>query len=289
MSDLNLESIKNVLEKMDDVIYKEYKCGSQLFTLVYVESITDIDQISEFVVKPLLSYGGGEILNANQVIRDVIPLSSATKTNDLNEAVIQVLSGNILIFFSAFSEVISCEVKDYNIRNVEKSETETVIKGPREGFVENLQTNISSIRRRIISPDLKIEIFSIGQSTKTDVAMFYLKGTTPEELIDYVKERLLEIDKRNFVFYSNALEEKLKTKWSPFDTIGYTEKPDIAASKISEGKVVVMFNGTPFAVSAPYFFVENFMAPDDYTLNIFMGNIGRALRFLAFASSTLLP
>ncbi|WFA09340.1 spore germination protein [Tissierella sp. Yu-01] len=288
MSKLNLETVRKRLENIHDVNYREYKCGSQFFTLVYIESITNIELMSEFIIKPLLTYDKN-ICNVEEVINDIILLSSATTINKLNDAITQVLSGNILIFFSSFSEVITCEVKGFSFRSVEKSETETVIKGPREGFVESLQVNISSIRRRIKTPDLKVEIFSLGKDSKTDVAMLYLEGESPVELVSYIKEKIKEVSKQDFVFYTNTLEEKLKSKWSPFDTIGYTEKPDISASKLAEGKVVVMLDGTPFAISAPYFFIENFMATDDYTMNIFMGNIGRALRFAAFLLSTLLP
>lgn len=288
MSNLTLEALRENLKNINDLNYKEYKCGNQLITLVYIESITNTDTMSNFIIEPLLLYEG-HISSPEEVLNNIILLSSAKVTDKLNEGITQILNGNILIFFSSFSQVISCEAKGYNYRSIEMSETETVIKGPREGFVENLQINISSIRRRIKTADLKVENYTLGKQSKTEVALFYLEEATPPELVQHVREKLEEVKKQDFVFYSNTLEEKLKAKWTPFDTIGYTEKPDIAASKIAEGRIVVIFDGTPFAVTAPYFFTENFMAADDYTMNIFMGNIGRILRFLAFALSTLLP
>ena len=288
MSNFSLEMVRKRLGNIHDVNYKEYKCGNQSFAIVYIESITNTEIMSDYIIKPLLLYKE-DFISVENVLNDIILLSSATITDKFDDALTQVLKGNILIFFSSFSEVIACEVKGFDFRSIEKSETETVIKGPREGFVESLQINISSIRRRIKTPDLKIENFSIGKYSKTNVAIFYLEGSTPIELVNYIKKTLKEINEQDFVFYSNTLEEKLRAKWTPFDTIGYTEKPDIAASKIAEGKVVVIFDGTPFSISAPYFFIENFMATDDYTMNIFMGNIGRALRIAAFAIATLLP
>ena len=288
MSNFSLEMVRKRLGNIHDVHYKEYQCGNQSFTIIYIESIINTEIMSEYIIKPLLSYKE-DFNSAEIILNDIILLSSAAIADKLDDALIQVLNGDVLIFFSDFSEVISCEVKGFNFRSIEKSETETVIKGPREGFVESLQINIASIRRRIKTPDLKIESFSVGKYSKTKVAMLYLEGSTPTELVDYIKKNLKEIDKQDFVFYSNTLEEKLKAKWTPFDTIGYTEKPDIAATKIAEGKIVVIFDGTPFSISAPYFFIENFMATDDYTMNIFVGNIGRALRLAAFAMATLLP
>ncbi|NLY46954.1 MAG: spore germination protein, partial [Tissierella sp.] len=288
MTSFSLEMVRKELDNIHDVSYKEYKCGNQSFAIVFIESIANTEIMSNFIIKPLLLYKE-DFRSAENVINHIILLSSSSITDKLDNALTQVLNGNILIFFSSFSEVISCEVKGFDFRSIGNSETETVIKGPREGFVESLQINISSIRRRIKTPDLKIESFSVGKYSKTSVAMLYLEGSTPTELIDYIKGKLKKIDTQNFVFYSNTLEEKLKAKWTPFDTIGYTEKPDIAASKIAECKVIVIFDGTPFSISVPYFFMENFMATDDYTMNIFMGNIGRALRLAAFAMATLLP
>lgn len=288
MTNFSLEMLRKELGNIHDVNYKEYKSSNHSFAIVYIESIINTEIMSNFIIKPLLLYKE-DFSSAEKVLNDIILLSSATIVSKLDDALTHVFNGYILIFFSDFSEVISCEVKGFDFRSIGNSETETVIKGPREGFVESLQINISSIRRRIKTPDLKIESFSVGKYSKTNVAMLYLEGSTPTELVDYIKKKLNEINKQNFVFYSNTLEEKLKAKWTPFDTIGYTEKPDIAASKIAEGKVIVIFDGTPFSVSAPYFFIENFMATDDYTMNIFMGNFGRALRLVAFTVATLLP
>lgn len=288
MSTLNLNILRIMLENTDDVKYKEIICCNQLVTLVYIEGMTNTDFISNFIIRPFLLHKDN-ISSVEEVLNKIIFLSSATTTNNLNEGLLQIFNGNVLIFFSTFNEVITCEVKGFQFRNIEKSISESAVKGPQEAFVESLHVNISSIRRRIKTPDLKIENFFIGKRSKTNVSMLYLEGSTPKKLVSQIKTTLLELKKEDFVFYSNSLEEKLRCKWTPFDTIGYTEKPDIAASKIAEGKIVIIFDGSPFAVTAPYFFVENFMSTDDYTMNTFMGNIGRILRFLAYILSTFLP
>jgi hypothetical protein len=289
MSNNNLVDLKSKLVNIYDVRYKEIRCGDEeIATLVFIDSLIDSSLMSEFIITPLLNHEG-IIQNAEEVIEKIIGIGTATIVDRLDTALTLVLRGSALLFFNSFDDIVCCDVKGYNLRSIETSATETVVKGPREGLVESLQVNISAIRRRIRTSDLKIESFSIGKKSKTSVAMLYLEGETPVELLSHIRENLIKLNKEDFIFYSNTLEEQLQCKNTPFDTIGYTEKPDIAATKIAEGRVIILFDGTPFAISAPYFFAENFMSTDDYTLNKFMGNIGRILRFLAFAFSTLLP
>lgn len=288
MSNFNLDNIKSKLVNMYDVRYKEIQSNEELITLVYLNSLNSRQLMSEFIIAPLINYKN-EIKDSDQVIKEVIQLGSASVIDKLDDALSLVLSGDVLIFFKTFNDVISCDVRGFSVRAIEVAPSESVIKGPREGFVESLETNISSMRRRLRTQDLKIEKFFLGTQSKTPIAMFYLEGSSPNELVSFVRETIEGLIDKGFVFHSNILEEELKCKNTPFDTIGYTEKPDIAASKIAEGKVVVIFDGTPFAITAPYTFAENFMSPDDYTLNKYMANIGRTLRFLSFLLSTLLP
>jgi hypothetical protein len=198
----------------------------------------------------------------------------------------------VVIIPGFLGRAVSCEAKGFSKRAVEIPITETVIKGPREGFVETIQDNISAIRRRIKTPNLKVENMILGSQSKTIVAMMYIEGIAPGKLVKYIRDKINNVNVKNnkdFVLYSDYIEEELRCKGTPFDTIGYTEKPDIAASKLAEGRVIIITDGTPFAITAPYFFLENFQTTDDYTMNKFMGNFGRISRLFAFILSTLVP
>ena len=109
----------------------------------------------------------------------------------------------------------------------------------------------------------------------------YLKGMAPNYLINNIKESIKSLN-LNFILDTNYIEEKLRGKNSVFDTVGYTEKPDEAAAKILEGRVAVLVDGTPFVITVPYFFLENFQAPDDYYINRYFANFTRVLRWVAF-------
>ena len=118
--------------------------------------------------------------------------------------------------------------------------------------------------------------------------MVYINGLAPQKLINQIREKLTHYD-QDFVHSSNYIEERLKAKYTAFDTVGYTEKPDVAASKIAEGRVAILTDGSPFAITVPHFFVETFQAPDDYYMNILFANTARWLRYFAFGAATLLP
>lgn len=291
MEKINIEDIRARLGNSYDVKYREIECDYGSIFIIYVGNLVDHKYISEYIIAPLMK--NSELCsNLDKVKKKVIETNTADEVETTEAAVCQILIGNAVILFSYLDGALCCETKGYVKRPIDVPITETVIKGPREGFTEALGDNLSAIRRRIINPDLKVEEFILGEKSRTLVAMLYIDGISPKELVDYVRNGINKTNqniKSGFIFDTNVIEEQLTAKSSPFDTIGYTEKPDIACSKLSEGRVIVMVDGTPFVITAPYFFIENFQTTDDYSLNKYMGNMGRVLRWLAFIISTFAP
>ncbi|MFZ7120837.1 MAG: spore germination protein [Eubacteriaceae bacterium] len=284
----DIKDIKVKLKDNSDIKYRDIICCNEMVTLVYVDNLCDSNYISEYIIKPLLN-NQKNITEIDEIKKEIIQATSVEDVDTLEDAITNILSANVIIYFSSLKKTIYCDVKGFSKRSVDIPPSETVIKGSREGFTENIQDNISAIRRRIRTSDFKIEYFKLGSQSQTDIALLYIEGTTPSKLINYIREKINMINNKNFIFYINNLEEVLKCKGTSFDTIGYTEKPDVAVAKLSEGRVVVIFDGTTFAITAPYFFIENFQTTDDYTLNKFIANTGRGLRWAAFLLSTLLP
>ena len=105
--------------------------------------------------------------------------------------------------------------------------------------------------------------------------------------MDYIRKKVTNI-KLEFILDTNYIEEELKNKNTAFDTIGTTEKPDVAASKLLEGKIAIIVDGTPFVITAPYFFIDNFQTPDDYYSNKYFANLSRVMRVVSFFSASLL-
>lgn len=286
MNENILLEIKDTFKDSFDVKYREIVTNRGVINVIFTDNMCDSKFISQFIIEPFSTYRGdiGSILDIKKGILYANSLG-VIKTKD--ELFTHLLSGDVIIIFSFLKEVIYCEAKGFSKRPIQTPITESQIKGPREGFNEALTDNLSLIRRRIKDKNLKFENMMLGSQTHTSVVMGYIEGSSPTELIDYIRSKLKSIDAK-VVLSTNYIEEALKCKHTPFDTIGYTEKPDVVVSRLCEGKVAIFVDGTPFVATAPYFFIENFHTGDDYYSNKFFGNATRLLRWLAFSLATLL-
>lgn len=283
----NLAKIKKRFENAFDVKYREVMTTLGMCTLVFIDNLCSTQFISEYIVTPLKKKEF-QCKEINDVITDVLDINIANYAKDFEDAVLHVLSGDIILLFDSSDTIIYCEVKGFVRRGVSVPVTEAVIKGPREGFTELFVDNISLIRRKIKNSDLKFEPIFVGDKSQTVVCISYIKGVAPEYLVNNVKDVVKKLD-LNFLLDTNYIEDQLKGQKSIFDTVGYTEKPDEVAAKVLEGRVAVMVDGTPFVITVPYFFLENFQAPDDYYINKYFANFTRILRWFAFFIATFLP
>lgn len=275
------------LSKSVDLKHREVLCNEGVIHLFFIDNLCDSKYVSQYIIEPFVKKDN--IKPDIEIIKkDVLYSASAEDIKTKEETLIHILSGDVVIAFDFIDAVIYCEAKGFNKRSISTPITEAVIKGPREGFTETVVDNISLIRRRIKNPDLTIESLYIGEKSNTIVMMAYIKNVAPEGLIRYVKEKLHNIN-IDFILDINYIEEEIKCRGTLFDTVGYTEKADVAASKILEGKIAVMVDGTPFVITVPYFFIENFQMADDYYLNRYFTNFTRVTRLLAFFMAVLLP
>lgn len=287
MMNKNLEKIKKRFEGAFDVKYREVMTTLGMCTLVFIDDLCSAQFISEYIVTPLKKKDF-QCKNISDVITNVLDINIANYAKNFDDAVLHVLSGDIILLFDSIDDIIYCEVKGFVRRGVSIPVTEAVIKGPREGFTELFVDNISLIRRKIKNSDLKFEPVFVGEKSQTVVCISYIKGVAPEYLVNHVKDVVNKLD-LNFILDTNYIEDQLKGQKSIFDTVGYTEKPDEVAAKVLEGRVAVLVDGTPFVITVPYFFLENFQAPDDYYINKYFANFTRVLRWLAFFIATFLP
>ncbi|WP_338631305.1 spore germination protein [Clostridium baratii] len=286
----NLNYIKEKFKDSFDVKYREVDSSLGKATLVFIDNLCSTAFISEYIVTPIKNKDY-PCKTMDDLIKNVLEINIADYVkdkNDIEDAMLHLVSGDILIFVEGFEEIIYCEVKGFVRRGVGIPVTESVLKGPREGFNELFVDNIALIRRRIKNPDLKFEPIYAGDKSQTVVCIAYIKDVAPKRLVEHIKNVIQNMD-MEFILDTNYVESQLKESNSVFDTIGYTEKPDEVAAKMMEGRVAVLVDGTPFVITAPYFFLENFQMPDDYYINKYFANFTRTLRWLAFFFATFVP
>jgi hypothetical protein len=284
---------ENIIQKLQetfahnfDMKYREIITDKGIITIVYLDTMCDSKFISEFIVEPLSNFRGniGSLLD---IKKGILAASSIGVIKTMKDLHTHLLSGDAVLVFSFMKELVYCDAKGFPKRPIQTPITEAQIKGPREGFNEALADNISLIRRRIKEPNLKFESMMMGNKTHTSVVMGYIEGSVPPKLVEYIRNQLKSID-ADAILSTNFIEEKLKCKHTPFDTIGYTEKPDVISARICEGRIAIFVDGTPFVATAPYFFFENFQTGDDYYSNKFFANGTRILRWVAFCLATFL-
>lgn len=289
----DLKYIKSKIGTSFDVKFRDLDTILGKATLVFIDDLSSAQYISQYVILPLRGHESliktnSESYTVQDVIEKVLDLSMTSIAKDVDDAIMHVLSGDPVVVFDNHKEILVTECKNFPRRGVGIPETESVLKGPREGFNELIVDNVALIRRRVKNPNLIFETVIVGEESQTAVAVAYIKGIAPEGLINEVKKTIQKLDLR-FILDTNYIEANLKKQKSFFDTVGYTEKPDEISAKLIEGRVGVIVDGTPFVITVPYFFIENFQMPDDYYLNKYYTNFNRVLRWFAFFMATFMP
>jgi spore germination protein KA len=184
---------------------------------------------------------------------------------------------------------IVIKAQDWPKRSVVEPVAENVVRGPRQGFTEEMGANISLLRRKIKSTKLKTKYLEIGKQTSTSVAVVFVEGLAAPNLVAEVFRRLetIQIDG---VLESAYIEELIRdSPNSPLPTIGSTERPDTVAARLLEGRVAIVVDGTPFVLTVPSLFIEGFQASEDYYSRPYFASFVRFIRFIAFTITLLAP
>lgn len=287
----NLEYVKQRFEGCFDVKYRSINTIIGNATLVFIDDLCNGQWMMEYTILPLRGFGRlkeGDVSTPQDILDKVLDMSFTGVVKDQEDALTHILFGEVVIIFDDYDQMIFADAKAMPRRGIGIPETEAVLKGPREGFNELIVDNVALIRRRVKNPDLKFEVVTVGSESNTAVAITYIKGVAPQSLVDEVKEKLEGLDLR-FILDSNYIESKFKNEKTFFDTVGYTEKPDEVSAKILEGRVGIIVDGTPFVITVPFFFIENFQMPDDYYINRYYTNFNRILRWMAFFIASYMP
>ncbi len=282
---LAIETLKERLDS-DDVTFMN--CGGKTFNavLVFINSLVDKKAIGDLILKPLNLISE----KPDKEKLSSIFLSPETKdVYDTDEIISEINNGNSVLIVENISSAFSFALVKFEKRAIAEPPTSNVIKGPREGFVENLTDNLSMMRRRIKSDKLKIETFNVGDYSNTQVALLYVKGVCDNKLVDKLRKKIHKID-IDAVLDSSYVSKFLgEHKTSVFKQIGNTEKPDILTSKIMEGRVAIIVDGSPIALTVPYLLIEDFQSPSDYYTSNYTATLARVIRIFAVIVSLLLP
>jgi spore germination protein KA len=288
----NLSFIRELFGDSSDIKINEFYFGKnreRKGALIYLDGLVNPQSITQSILKPLRSFTETDLDSMEQIEKKVLCAANANEYESLSELIGSCLCGDTIFLAEGFDRGLLIGTRGWEQRSITEPETEVVVHGPREGFTENLLINTMLLRRRIKSPRLRLEQLVIGQKTRTKVCIAYIEGVAGTQLIAAVKRRLAAIDV-DAILDSGYLEQYIEdAPYSIFGTVGNTEKPDVATAKMLEGRVVIISDGSPFALTVPYLFVESFQNAEDYYVCYLFSSIIRQLRYLSFFITIFAP
>jgi len=288
--DHNVEALRLVYDRCSDVVFRPFLLfGKKRATIIYIEGITNVEGMEEFVLSPLIKETASETQPLNELFENKLPISKVKRMHTITECIESISSGNPILLYEGESAGFSLGLAKWEKRGIEEPVAEVGIRGPREGFNESLEVSTSQLRRIIKSPALKIQSMKIGSYTQTTVAIAYIDGLVDPTLIEEITNRLkrIEIDG---ILESEYIEEMIEDNpYSPFPQILSTERPDTACSSLLEGRAVILVEGTPFSLIAPISFFSLLQSHEDYYQRFMVGTLIRWLRYSFLSISLLLP
>lgn len=279
------KAIKEILTSQD-IEFLDVIAGEKKGLLIFARDLVDKEAIGELILKPLSHLQKDFLPNE---FGDLFLSPEKKQIYSIGELTHEVVLGNAVVICDGIDFAISFGLVKYEKRAITEPPTSAVVKGPREGFVESLPVNVSLMRRRIKSEKLQFEYLNVGEYSKSPVAICYVQGIAKPELVEKLKEKLKKI-KIDAVLDSSYIAKFLgQHKTSIFKQAGNTEKPDILAAKILEGRVAIFVDGSPIALTLPYLLVEDFQSPSDYYGSSYNATLSRVVRLISVMISILLP
>lgn len=321
--DKNLDFLKYKYNALicNDVIIREFSLLAQNIEykafVMYIDGMVDSPVINEFILSPLMMRNRANIFDDKQkkfvseekidnvtlknfkkskeknlvdfIYNSLIPQNSVDKVTDFSDIYSAINMGNCMLFVDSLDTAFNLDVKGFKQRNIDSPRNEVVVRGSQEAFVENIRTNTSMIRRLVNNENLVMETLTVGQITKTQVSIGYIKSLANEDLVAEVRYRInnLSVD---YLISSGQLEQLIQdSPESLFPQMVATERPDKVSNFLLEGRVIIIVNGSPYVLVAPGVFVDFITSPEDLNLKYQFSNMQKLIRLLAIFLSLLLP
>ena len=310
---VNIDYIKSKYNTLinSDIILREFKLnikGKEYnAVLLFIDGMINSNSINDFILKPLMnkseskSIQGSPIVTNNITVKRIkkfnledyiydslIPQNNMKMMTKFKDVFDRVNFGDCGLFIDTLSVAFAVDVKGYESRSISEPKNEIVVRGSQESFVEKLRTNTSMLRRMINNENLIVESASVGKVSKTKIAICYIKDIANDDLVAEVKYRINNLNIDNIIS-SGQLEQLIQDNNSMFPQLIASERPDKSANHLLEGRVVVIVNGSPYALIMPGVFIDFLSSPEDVNLKYQYSNLLKIVRIIAFLITLFLP
>lgn len=295
----NKKAVQAVVKESLDIVYYDFETvDQQKYLIVFMDDIINKEILDRDVVGALIT---GALVRTDcsntaaspsksvEELKSLIHFTNIQECNQFEEIIKKLLAGDAIIFADGLKTALCLPSQGWQQRGIIEPEAEIITKGPREGFVETLKTNRSMMRRKLQNPNLLFEPLTLGTETNTAVNIAYLDNIVNKRILAELKKRLKKID-LDSILDTAYIEELIRDEQlSPFNTVGYTERPDVVVAKLLEGRIAIFCDGTPMVLTVPFLFIENLQANEDYYTSYFAASINRLIRFLSFLLTVFVP
>src|SRR5699024_10447225 len=273
-----------------DVDFREISILKTDIQIYYVNGLINDLVITQLMSK-LVSINDDETdrKKVAEIIKNRLVHEQVDVTKTLDEAVDQMLSGLIVLFIDGHPFAYIIDVREYPGREPEEPDTERVIRGARDGYTENIVQNVGLTRRRIRDERLRNEMLRVGERSKTDVCLSYLKDVADDDIVEMTKERLKKIEIDGIPMSDKTIEEFIvEQKWSAFPLVRYTERPDVASEQLLDGHILLTVDTSPSVISLPATFFDHLRHAEESRQSPAVGTFIRIIRLIAFFLSVFL-
>lgn len=274
-----------------DILIKRLKIGGRKATFYCLDGFVKDEMFEkelEYLSK-LTKENLDSIEDADDFMNTYITYIECSAEYDLEKVITFILSGAVALIVEGFSKAIIIDCRTYPARNVQEPESDKVLRGSHEGFVETVIFNTALIRRKIRNPNLTLKSYQIGSESKTDVVICYLDDVVDKKQLDILTKKLQSIKVKNLAMSQESLKECLMPgqMWNPFPKVRYTERPDAAAACIYDGNIIVLTDGSPSAMIIPTGIFDFVQDINDYYFPPLIGTFLRIIRTAVFTLSML--
>lgn len=282
--DKKIEKIKKKLHNSQDVASRVFDKNGKKIGFIFLKSMTDETLFSDSIFRPIKEFDGE--ITSEKLIHEIINnnVVEEIKEGDIIE---KILNGNAVILLGDENKYISADIEKFIMRTPTEPPTSPVIRGPREGFTEDIKTNISLLRRRFYSDKFVLKNFTVGRYSQTKVCIAYLDEIASKDVIKEIEKKLKKINIDGVIdayYIGKFLENYPK---SLFKQVGNAEKPDIVAGKILEGRVAILVDGSPIVLTLPFIFYEDMQNSNDYYTNNHYATYIRIIRLFGYFLSVI--
>jgi spore germination protein KA len=280
--DQKIIQIEQYFSDTEDLNIQKLVCSDQACALFYIDALVNIELIQSTIVKPMMD-------SSEKGIEQSLTSVEVRKSSDLVLIGQCLLEGYCIIVTEMDCDAIMLPASQTYSRSIQEPTGEQVVKGPHDGFIESLNTNLYLLRHRMKNPKMKVKYFKLGNVTNTKVAMVYMDNIANPKIVAECEKRLCAID-LDYLYTAGNLDEMIEEHpLSPFPQTLQTERPDRAVSYLMEGKITIFVDGNPSVLILPITFFSFYQSSDDYNSRWITGSFFRFIRLISFIMAICLP